>query len=60
MAKTQGYNARLDEKLSAEGKGRKISKLDLKGTKKQKQKKRRKISKATRKPKGSYGFKKKS
>ena len=57
--KKQSYNKRLDEKLSAEKNGGKISNLDLKGTRKQKQAKRRKISKATRKPKGSYGFTKK-
>ena len=47
MAK-QGYNARKDEQLSAKY-----------GKKKMPLAKRRKIAKATRKPKGTYGFKKK-
>ena len=46
--KKQGYNARKDEQLSAKY-----------GKKKMPLSKRRKIAKATRKPKGTYGFKKK-
>jgi hypothetical protein len=45
MAKKQGYNARKDEQLSAKH-----------GKKKMSFKKRRTIAKATRKPRGSYGF----
>ena len=48
MAKKQGYNARKDEQLGmTRGKqsGKKISAAG-----------RRKVAKATRKPKGSYGF----
>ena len=45
--KKQGYNARKDEQLSA-----------TYGKKKMSFKKRRTIAKATRKPKGTYGFKK--
>ena len=44
----QGYKARKDEQLSAKY-----------GKKKMPLSKRRKIAKATRKPKGTYGFKKK-
>jgi len=49
--KKQGYNARKDEQLgmkSGKQAGKKMSAAD-----------RRKIAKATRKPKGSYGLKKK-
>ena len=45
--KKQGYNARKDEQLSGRY-----------GKKKMSFAKRRKIAKATRKPKGTYGFKK--
>ena len=48
--KSQGYNARLDERLGMTGKESK-KKMSKKG--------RRTVSKATRKPKGSYGFAKK-
>ena len=49
--KKQGYNARLDERLGmTRGK---------ESTKKMSKTGRRKVSKATRKPKGSYGFTKK-
>ena len=49
--KKQSYNARLDERLGmTQGK---------ESTKKMSKKGRRKVSKATRKPKGSYGFTKK-
>ena len=49
--KKQGYNARKDEQLGmTRGK---------ESTKKMSMKDRRKVSKATRKPKGSYGFTKK-
>ena len=48
----QGFNDRLDEKLG-ETRGKESGKkMSMKG--------RRKVSKATRKPKGSYGFKKKA
>jgi len=49
--KKQGYSARLDERLGmTRGK---------QATKKMSAAARRKVSKATRKPKGTYGFKKK-
>ena len=47
MANKQGYNARLDERLGKQS-GKKMSASG-----------RRKVSKATRKPKGTYGFAKK-
>jgi hypothetical protein len=47
--KKQGYSARKDEQLSAKH-GKKTMSFA----------KRRKIAKATRKPKGTYGFKKKA
>ena len=49
--KKQGFNDRLDEKLSQTRGKESGKKMSMKG--------RRKVSKATRKPKGSYGFKKK-
>ena len=50
MAKKQGYNDRKDEQLGmTRGK---------KSKKKMSEAGRRKVAKATRKPKGSYGFKK--
>jgi len=49
MAQKQGYSARKDEQLSGRY-----------GKKKMSFAKRRKIAKATRKPKGTYGFKKKA
>ena len=45
MAKKQGYSARKDEQLSGKY-----------GKKKMSFAKRRNIAKATRKPRGSYGF----
>jgi len=49
--KKQGYKARLDERLGmTRGK---------QATKKMSAAARRKVSRATRKPKGTYGFKKK-
>ena len=50
--KKQGYNARLDERLGMTRGKESGKKMSMKG--------RRKVSKATRKPKGSYGFKKKA
>ena len=48
--KKQGYNSRLDERLGmTRGK---------QGTKKMSASGRRAVSKGTRKPKGTYGFKK--
>ena len=49
--KKQGFNDRLAEKLSQTRGKESGKKMSMKG--------RRKVSKATRKPKGSYGFKKK-
>jgi hypothetical protein len=49
--KQQGYNARLDERLGMTRGKQAKKKMSAAG--------RRKVSKATRKPKGSYGFKKK-
>ena len=50
MERKQGYSARLDERLGmTRGK---------QSTKKMSAASRRKTSKATRKPKGTYGFKK--
>ena len=49
--KKQGFNDRLDEKLSQTRGKESGKKMSMKG--------RRKVSKATRKPKGSYNFKKK-
>ena len=48
--KKQGYNARKDEQLGMT-RGKKSSK-------KMSMASRRKVAKATRKPKGTYGFKK--
>jgi hypothetical protein len=47
----QGYNDRKDEQLAAKRGKESGKKISLKG--------RRDIAKGTRKPKGSYGFKKK-
>ena len=47
----QGYNARKDEQLGAKSGKEKGKKMSMKG--------RRDVAKGTRKPKGSYGFKKK-
>ncbi len=49
--KRQGYNARLDERLGMTRGKQAGKKMSAAG--------RRKVSKATRKPKGTYGFKKK-
>ena len=49
--KKQGYNARKDEQLGAKSGKEKGKKMSMKG--------RRDVAKGTRKPKGSYGFKKK-
>jgi hypothetical protein len=49
--KKQGYKARLDERLGMTKGKQATKKMSAAG--------RRKVSKATRKPKGSYGFKKK-
>ena len=49
--KSQGYNARLDERLGMTRGKESKKKMSKKG--------RRTVSKATRKPKGSYGFAKK-
>ena len=49
--KKQGFNKRLDERLGMTRGKESGKKMSLKG--------RRDVSKATRKPKGSYGFKKK-
>lgn len=46
----QGYNDRLDERLAMTGGPESGKKMDWKN--------RRKISKATRKPKNTYGFNK--
>ena len=51
MANKQGYNARLDERLGMTRGKQAGKKMSAKG--------RRKVSKATRKPKGTYGFAKK-
>jgi len=48
--KKQGYNARLDERLGMTRGKQSAKKMSAAG--------RRKTSKATRKPKGTYGFKK--
>jgi len=50
MAQKQGYNARLDERLGMTRGKQSVKKMSATG--------RRKVSKATRKPKGTYGFKK--
>ncbi len=50
MARKQGYNARLDERLGMTRGRQAGKKMSAAG--------RRKTSKATRKPKGTYGFKK--
>ena len=47
----QGYNDRKDEQLGAKRGKEKDKKMSMKG--------RRDVAKGTRKPKGSYGFKKK-
>ena len=47
----QGYNDRKDEQLGAKSGKEKGKKMSMKG--------RRDVAKGTRKPKGSYGFKKK-
>jgi hypothetical protein len=47
----QGYNARKDEQLGMTRGKESGKKMSMKG--------RRKVAKATRKPKGTYGFKKK-
>ena len=49
--KRQGYNARLDERLGMTRGKQAGKKMSAAG--------RRKASKSTRKPKGTYGFKKK-
>ena len=49
--KKQGYNARKDEQLGMTRGKESGKKMSMKG--------RRKVAKATRKPKGTYGFKKK-
>ena len=48
MAKKQGYNARKDEQLGMTRGKQSGKKMSTAG--------RRKVAKATRKPKGSYGF----
>jgi|TARA_Y100000310_G_scaffold325512_1_gene389093 hypothetical protein len=48
MARKQGYNARLDERLGITRGKQSGKKMSASG--------RRKVSKATRKPKGTYGF----
>lgn len=48
--KKQGYNARLDEKLGMTRGKQSAKKMSSSG--------RRAVSKGTRKPKGTYGFKK--
>ena len=48
MAKKQGYNARKDEQLGMTRGKQAGKKMSAAG--------RRKVAKATRKPKGSYGF----
>jgi len=50
--KKQGYNARKDEQLGMTRGKQSGKKMSMAG--------RRKVAKATRKPKGTYGFKKKS
>ena len=49
--KKQGYNARLDERLGMTRGKESTKKMSMAG--------RRKVAKATRKPKGTYGLKKK-
>jgi len=49
--KKQGYNARKDEQLGMTRGKQSGKKMSMAG--------RRKVAKATRKPKGTYGFKKK-
>ena len=49
--KKQGYNARKDEQLGMTRGKESKKKMSMKG--------RRNVAKATRKPKGSYGFTKK-
>ena len=48
MVKKQGYNARKDEQLGMTRGKQSGKKMSAAG--------RRKVAKATRKPKGSYGF----
>jgi len=48
MPKKQGYNARKDEQLGMTRGKQSGKKMSMAG--------RRKVAKATRKPKGSYGF----
>mgnify|MGYP000688588955 FL=1 len=48
MAKKQGYSARKDEQLGMTRGKQSGKKMSMAG--------RRKVAKATRKPKGSYGF----
>ena len=50
MKKKQGYNARKDESMGM--------KSGKESSKKMSMASRRKVAKATRKPKGTYGFKK--
>jgi len=50
MAKKQGYSARKDEQLGMTRGKQSGKKMSMAG--------RRKVAKATRKPKGSYGFSK--
>jgi hypothetical protein len=50
--KKQGYNARKDEQLGMTRGKESGKKMSMAG--------RRKVAKATRKPKGSFGFKKKT
>ena len=49
--KKQGYNARKDEQLGMTRGKQSTKKMSMTG--------RRKVAKATRKPKGTYGLKKK-
>jgi|TARA_R100001163_G_C4908290_1_gene93745 hypothetical protein len=51
VKKKQGYNARKDEQLGMTRGKEAGKKMSMKG--------RRDVAKATRKPKGTYGFKKK-
>tara|TARA_R110002050_G_scaffold9228_1_gene32403 strand:+ start:561 stop:803 length:243 start_codon:yes stop_codon:yes gene_type:complete len=52
VKKKQGYNARKDEQLGMTRGKESGKKMSMKG--------RRDVAKATRKPSGSYGFKKKA
>ena len=51
VKKKQGYNARKDESMGMKSGKESSKKMSMAG--------RRKVAKATRKPKGTYGFKKK-